>query len=311
MSIGPKHLNSPQHLNSPKHLRGRSKHFLVIGASGTVGQTLSQTLARHGRVTGTAWTRTTSTSQALDIREEDQVAKCLEINDPDVVILCSALSNVAACEADPDSSQAINTRGPQHVAKHCGHRKLVFFSSDAVFSDRKELWLEHDTPDPSSTYGRQKAEAEEIVASCPNHLILRTARLYSARGGDGKFIDFVLRTLKEGGTVQAPRETPGNPTLLDDLCSATEQLIEAGERGIWHLAGPPIDSLYETARQIATTFNIDVTRVHGVARDHGSNHPRISARLDTGKAEQAGLRFRDLAAGLELRRSAESDEDRR
>ena len=191
-----------------------------------------------------------------------------------------------------------------NVARCVGQRALVFFSSDAVFSDARPLWSETDPPDPRSVYGREKACAEEEVLTCANHLVIRTARLYARERGDGRFIDFVIRTLIDGGDISAPVDTPGNPTRLEDLCAATATLLRRTERGIWNIAGPPVASLFDAASDVAEVLGLDRRRVHPVSRDHGSTVPRICARLDTSKAAAAGLRLRSLKEGLELIRSA-------
>ena len=275
---------------------------LVIGASGTVGRALVPLLEPRYRVTAAGFTRKGAGTDAcaLDVRDESAVASCLATNDPELVVLCSAISNVAACQADPEGSAEVNVGGARNVARHAGDRTVVLYSSDAVFSDARECWRENDAPDPRSAYGRQKVQAEDAVRGCARHLILRTARLYARRRGDGKFVDFVLRTLEAGGEITAPVDTPGNPTLVDDLCAATAELLARGESGTWHLAGPPVDSLYSTAVEIAEALGSGADRIHAVPRDHGSDLPRITARLDTAKARAAGLSFRSLGDGLKL-----------
>ncbi len=270
----------------------------VVGASGTVGDALATRLQSDHVVVATG--HQNALDEQLDVRDGAAVAAFLDRARPETVVLCAALSNVARCEAEPAESEAVNLRGAENVARACGsHRRLVFFSSDAVFSDRQESWSESDAPDPPSTYGRHKALAE---AACQRHcaepLVLRTARVYRRERGDGKFVDIVIDRLRRGQQVTAPVDTPGNPTFLDDLVDATVELIGQGESGIWHLAGPPVDSLYATAEEIVRTFGFDASLLRAVARDEGSDLPRISARLDTSRAQRAGLRFRPLADGL-------------
>ncbi len=286
-------------------LGGSRRRALVIGASGMVGAGLSRALHSHYEVTGTSFSSVGGNCVRLDVRDRDAVDRCVAEIDPDLVVLCAAASNVAACEADPQGSAAVNYAGAVNVARSVDERALVFFSSDAVFSNARPQWSEADPADPRSAYGRQKASAEKEVLTCVNHLIIRTARLYGLERGDGRFIDFVIRTLTEGGDITAPVDTPGNPTLLEDLCAATATLLLRKERGVWNLAGPPVASLFHTAREVAEILDLDRRRVHPVSRDHASALPRICARLDTSKAAAAGLRLRSLREGLELIRIAQ------
>lgn len=273
---------------------------VVLGATGTIGRALADALEPGWSVTRTGRRHAQGQELDLDLRDEAAVDDLLDRLDPELVVLAAAVSNVAACEQDPRGSRAVNVEAVRHVARRCGRRRLVFFSTDAVFSDARPSWSEDDPTDPASEYGRQKAEAEALVQDVDDHLIVRTARVYARERGDGKFVDFVLRTLQEGGEIHAPLDTPGNPTLLDDLVRAVVSLIDDEAVGTWHLAGPPIDSLFTTAQTVARSLGVPPERVHAVARDHGSPTPRITAMLATEKATRAGLRFRDLDAGLAL-----------
>ncbi|MDH5198296.1 MAG: SDR family oxidoreductase [Gemmatimonadota bacterium] len=273
---------------------------LIVGATGHLGRYLGSALRASFDVVGTGWRRCGADDISLDVTDSRAVAAVLERTAPDIIVLTAACANVAFCEANPQVSAAVNVAGTRHVVAHAGGCPVVFYSSDAVFDGTEPEYREDDSCHPLTVYGRQKQEAESAVRTRSNALILRTARFYTREGGDGKFIDHVRSTLAQGQAVTAPVDTPGNPTYLGDLTEATRMLLVARQSGTWHLAGPPVESLYQTARIVAEVCGFDPALVRPVARDANARAPRICAVLNTDKARREGLRFRGLRDGLSL-----------
>ena len=57
--------------------------------------------------------------------------------------------------------------------KFINYSKLIYFSTDAVFDGKKSgKYLESDTPNPLSYYGKTKLEAEKIILKNTDNLIL-------------------------------------------------------------------------------------------------------------------------------------------
>ncbi len=271
---------------------------LVVGASGHLGRHQATDWARRYTVVGTSHRHGDSSDTRLDVTDPDQVSASIDAVDPRIVVLISAVSNVAFCEEHPSKAAAVNVGGVRNIVRCCADRTVVFFSTDAVFDGSKRSFTEDDEPNPLSVYGRHKLEAEQIVRGLANHLIIRTARFYSRVRGNGKFIDQVMQRLAADMRVAAPVDTPGNPTFLEDLSRASLTLFERGRRGTYHVAGPRAYSLYETAVTVAAVFGWDESLVIPVPRDHGTSTPRITSGLDTRKVQAEGIRLGDLRENL-------------
>jgi dTDP-4-dehydrorhamnose reductase len=72
---------------------------------------------------------------------------------PDLVLHAAAWTDVDGAEADPQGAAAVNVGGTQHAAELGA--PLVVFSTDYVFDGRKtEPYVESDSPNPLSVYGR-------------------------------------------------------------------------------------------------------------------------------------------------------------
>lgn len=69
------------------------------------------------------------------------------------------------------------------LARHCGARRILHFSSAAVYGPGIDL-RESDTPNPESAYGRAKWAMERAIAALPpegfRHTVLRLANVVGA-----------------------------------------------------------------------------------------------------------------------------------
>src|SRR3546814_4437819 len=76
------------------------------------------------------------------------------------------------------SDLAANAAGASILAHECTAAgiPLMTFSSDLVFDGREGPYCETDRVNPTSVYGRSKAEAEyRVLAAGNKHLLIRTA----------------------------------------------------------------------------------------------------------------------------------------
>src|SRR3546814_6609067 len=105
------------------------------------------------------------------------------------------------------------------------------FSSDLVFDGREGPYCETDRVNPTSVYGRSKAEAEyRVLAAGNKHLLIRTAAFFGA-WDSYNFAWSTLNHLAGGRTVRACPNSMVSPTFVPDLCHAALDLLLDGETG--------------------------------------------------------------------------------
>ena len=97
--------------------------------------------------------------EELDITETDEVLSFGEINRPDVIINCAAITDPSLCEANPELAYRVNALGARNlsiVARKTG-AKIVQLSTDDVFDGKAENpYTEFDDTHPITVYGRSK-----------------------------------------------------------------------------------------------------------------------------------------------------------
>ena len=162
----------------------------------------------------------------LDITDRQAVLDMVQAQGIDAIVNCAAWTNVDACETDPALAalaQRLNADAPENLAlamKSVGGL-LVHISTDYVFGTEpyNTPCREDQQGTPTGVYGRTKKEGEErILATGCQHVIIRTAWLYSEFGKN--FCRTMLQLTAERPTLNVVYDQCGTPTYALDLARA-------------------------------------------------------------------------------------------
>jgi dTDP-4-dehydrorhamnose reductase len=221
----------------------RKPTVFVTGAGGLVGGQVAWTFAERGVNVIAA------THVHLDITDADKVRTSIIQADPGIVINGAGMTDVDACESDPDRAFAINAVGAENlaVAAREAGAAIVQFSSDYVFDGTEGMYVEDDQTNPIQVYGRSQLEGEERVrAATPWHFIVRSAWIYGA-GGKNFISKHLPRLLASGEPITAVSDQHGSPTYAPDLADAVTKLVETLDYGIYHVVNEGTCSFAEFA----------------------------------------------------------------
>jgi dTDP-4-dehydrorhamnose reductase len=260
----------------------RKRMLFVTGGSGFLG---------HQIVNGAAsadWEIVAPSSAGLDLRNRDSVLAVVRDWKP------TAIVHTAYRKSDR-STIVDATRNVAEAAAATGAR-LVHVSTDAVFGGRRREYTEHDLPVPINDYGRDKRDAELIVAElCPGAVITRPSLLIGRHGGplSPPERDVAESIAGRSRTVFYTDEVR-TPLLVDDFAAALTQLAARPDiAGLLHLGGPDALSRAEMAIAIARRHGWDATRIRvgemGDARHFRPDH----LVLDSSRASAMGLSMRN------------------
>jgi dTDP-4-dehydrorhamnose reductase len=166
---------------------------------------------------------------------------------------------VDQAESEPEIAQKVNAKAPEAIAEAVAviGARLVHISTDYVFDgEGTEPYREDAALNPTSEYGRSKAEGEEAVRrQLPEHAIVRTAWVYSPFGRN--FVKTMLELAKTCPQVRVVGDQVGNPTSAFDLAEGLLSMIAAWNRApelgpgrTYHFAGPSSLSWADFAQNI-------------------------------------------------------------
>jgi dTDP-4-dehydrorhamnose reductase len=279
--------------------------LLVTGAAGMLGRDVMLAAGNAGHdVVGFG-------RPELDVTSAAGLAKKFELERPDVVINCSAWTDVDGAEESEEAAFAVNGTGAGNVAAAAAQvgASVVYVSTDYVFDGTKGApYVESDQPAPLSAYGRTKLAGEEAtVAANKRHFVVRSAGLFGIGGGN--FVETMLRLATDHGEVLVVRDQIGSPTYTWHLAYGIVRLIEGIEFGIHHMAAAGQCSWYEFAREIFEQAKVECKVLSGTTEMLGRPAPRPPFSALTSQREHA-IRlpsWQDGLAGYLAQRQAERE----
>lgn len=233
----------------------------------------------------------------LELGRRDTVLASFKTIHCDAIINAAAYTTVDKAESEPALAMRINGEGAGFVAEAAAalNLPLLHLSTDYVFSGELEHPYREDEPTgPTGAYGRSKLEGEKRIAAIhPNHLILRTAWVYSPYGAN--FLKTMLRLGETRNEVGVVSDQIGNPTSALDIADAlfliSRRIIEDKSpelRGVFHIAGQGEASWADFATRIfeaASRHGRGETKVKRITTEDYSTPAKrpLNSRLDTGK----------------------------
>jgi dTDP-4-dehydrorhamnose reductase len=263
--------------------------IIIIGAGGQLGSDCCNLLSTDNQVIGCDLPR-------IDIGNKTSVDTYLNETRPDVIVNCAAYTAVDACETELDLSWKINAEGPKFLAQAADRlgSRLIHISTDYVFDGTKpppQAYCETDAPNPLSQYGRSKLAGEQAVAiGCANHVILRTAWLYSAYGKN--FLKTMLKLALNNPQQQLKvvDDQYGSLTWSYTLTEQIRRLLHSDLTGILHATSEGHSTWYGAARYFLDAMGVPYSmRPCTTAEYPTPAHRPANSILENHLLKQAGI----------------------
>jgi dTDP-4-dehydrorhamnose reductase len=198
------------------------------------------------------------TSADLDITDSRKLADAVGETRPDLIINCAAFTGVDAAEDEPETAQRVNNDAAGHLAALASGAgaMLVHYSTDYVFSGSEADMVrypsgfdEGHTPNPANVYAHTKYAGERAIrSSACDHLIIRTSWLCGSGGHN--FVRTMLRLGAERDEISVVNDQFGSPSYTGNVIHNTMALLQAGEKGLWHVTSRGIITWYDFAVEI-------------------------------------------------------------
>lgn len=246
--------------------------ILVTGANGLLGQHLIAKLLQQkysvvaiGRGPARLPFPTDAyTYYDVDISTELSVHRVFSAELPDVVVHAAAMTQVDECEVNQELCERVNVQGTSHVIINAEQfaRKLIYISTDFVFSGEKGNYAEDDDMGPVNWYGFTKMQAESLVETCDMPwAIVRTCLVYgnSLTGTRSNIINWVKENLSAGKPIKVVSDQVRTPTFVQDLVEGIMLIIEKNAEGVYHIAGADVLTPYDMAIKSAAFFGLDAS----------------------------------------------------
>ena len=220
---------------------------MITGAGGQLGEAMTaQMAARHEIV---AFGR-----HELDLADGPAVFGAVGAICPDVIVNCAAYTNVDAAEREPLAALTANAWAVRALARAAAdiNATLVHFSTDFVFDGAADSpYTEDDAPNPRGVYATSKLLGEWFAADAPVSYVLRVESLFGGPKGRST-IDRILQGILDGTEVRAFADRTVSPSFVEDVVSATMQLLEKNSpAGLYHCVNSGWTTWAGVARELA------------------------------------------------------------
>jgi dTDP-4-dehydrorhamnose reductase len=269
---------------------------LVVGAGGQLGRALVK-----------AWPGADAVTRAeLDLAESALVA-AFDFSPYRLVVNAAAHTAVDVAETPEGRREAwaVNVGGVAALVRAAREHRctLVHLSSDYVFDGTVTEHDEDEAFSPLGVYGQTKAAGDALVATLPQHYILRTSWVV----GDGRnFVSTMARLADRGVQPRVVDDQEGRLTFTSEIARAVDHLLGVGAPyGTYNLSNAgPVTSWAEIARSVFLARGRSADEVTPVstaaygAGQHLAPRPRHSA-LALGKIRSTGFEPSPAADGLQ------------
>lgn len=250
--------------------------ILITGAAGFVGRRLMETVP--GAVA----------APSLRNASQEDIRRIVEESGAEAIIHTAAISDIGACQADPEASYRANVQLPLWLAKAAGNRKLICFSSDQVYSGSREAGpYSEEMTAPGNVYACHKLEMEQrVLEILPEAVMLRAEWMYDLRAPKPNYL---LNVLRAEGTVAFSSRQYRGVTYLGEVAENMDRVL-ALPGGAYNFGSETTLSMQELTKRLAALL--------GKPLAVEDAPPRHNLWMDCGKAARYGVVFSDVLTGL-------------
>lgn len=226
---------------------------MVLGSTGMLGHQVVRYLAQNKKkfdVINVSY-RNKLNDETIVIDVEKNFVKLEELIDkskPKIIINCIGVL-ISGSLTNQKRAEYINGEFPHLIKKICkkNKSKMVHISTDCVFSGSKGSYIEDDSPDSKTIYGKSKSLGEIIDK---DNLTLRTSIIGPEikKGGEGLLSWFLN---EQNSTVKGYSKAIWSGVTTIELAKVIEKCLTNNICGLYHVTNNEKISKYD----LLTLFN--------------------------------------------------------
>lgn len=250
--------------------------ILVTGASGFVGNKIMQMC------------RDAVACPSLRGASEEDVKRIVEESGADTIIHTAAISDIGACQANPEASYFANVQIPVFLAKAAKNAKLICFSSDQVYSgmDEEGPYTE-DMVKPGNLYAQHKLEMERRVLDIdPDAVMLRAEWMYDYYL---KKSNYFMNIINATDAVSFSSREFRGVTYVKEVAQNMEK-VRLLPGGAYNFGSETTKSIHEITGEFINLIGKDIK-----LEDRLPGH---NLWMNCEKARKYGVEFSSVEAGL-------------
>ena len=216
---------------------------------------------------------------------------------------CIAVASIELCESDPELANWVNTDIPRILAEECAatKKKLIHFSTDAVYDGLSSNYSEMDIPNPISTYGRTKLAGEKYVIEMNQNSLIFRVNFFGISPNRTSLYDFFRKAAESDEPVVGYSDLFFTPLFVSHLVDVVLINHSTLKPGIYHAVGSERITKYEFGLKVFESLG---KKTNGITPQSFANKAKITQRstdlsLSNAKLRLKGVEFPSYRIGLQ------------
>lgn len=250
--------------------------IVLFGASSMLGYSLFRARQEvHAYVNGKTRRIPPGVVGKIDLDDEASVRELFARINPATIIQCAGVCDVENCETSPEFAWRVNVEAMEILIRHAPPAaRMVYCSSDHVFSGDTGPYDEHSPTDPLSVYGRTRVAAEQLMLARPNTVIVRSGPWIgpSATGRNGH-LDWLRYRHARGLPMTVIADEARCALWAEEAAERVWQLAASDIVGIRHLVTPRAVTRPELAEFLVKKLAIPAQINVGTRAEKRAPHP--------------------------------------
>jgi len=228
--------------------------ILILGSSGFLGSTIFSTLKNKFNVSHNGLRK-----RKKNLSKKKELVGLLDNSQPNIIINCSAITNVDYCEKNKKETKLINSDLLKWIINYNEKLKkpfwLIHFSTDSLYFKNKSN-TEKEKIKILNYYARTKYEAENHCKS--KALIFRTNFFGKSHYKEKSFSDFVYKSFNSKKRFFLVDDVFFNPLRVTTIAKILKNIILKKNKyyGIYNLGSNGFFSKYSFAKFFAKKAKI-------------------------------------------------------
>jgi dTDP-4-dehydrorhamnose reductase len=235
----------------------KSKNILLVGGTSLIGSRIFNYLTEHSYFVCPTSSKKDNNFIHLDLLNPD-IFNYDIVNENTIVLLLAAVSSPDQCAAELKLSREINIYGTSSFIKNVILRraKVIFFSSDAVYGEKKSSNYNVDDISPVGFYASMKNEIEKLFMHDLNFKSIRMSYVFSY---DDKFTSYLRKCHTNNEIAQVYNDLSRNIIYIADVIEGLVKMIDQWDsisENVINFGGPELLSRIDFANiMISKVFN--------------------------------------------------------
>jgi len=227
----------------------------------------------------------------------------LDLDGDSILINCISMGDVDRCEIDKKDCDIQNYHFVKILYKHLKNnnfKKLIHFSTNAVYDGDNAPYREDSNCSPVNFYGCIKLKSDEFLLSKKDKkvMILRPITMYGRAPSDGREnpVSMIIKKLKAGKKIKLVNDVLVNILYVGDLVRAIEKLITVDFTGLINISGDKVYSRYDLGLEVAKLIGAKKDLIESVSSTEFTtvaNRP-LDTSFDNTLMKEIGINTRTL-----------------